>query len=49
MSEDTMVTIPLREYAELQEASQWLTALQNAGVDNWEGISFAHELYNAED
>lgn len=23
---------------------QWLQALEEAGVDNWEGIDFAHEL-----
>lgn len=29
---------------EMQERLDWLQALENAGVDNWEGISFAYEL-----
>lgn len=38
------ITIPMTEYLSLLEASKWLTALENAGVDNWEGYDFAREL-----
>lgn len=38
------VTIPREEYESLLEDSKWLSALENAGVDNWSGIEFAHEL-----
>ncbi|UIY29163.1 hypothetical protein LZK73_21765 [Neorhizobium galegae] len=30
--------------AALQEDSNWLGHLENAGVDNWSGISFAYDL-----
>ena len=46
--ENEMVTITKEEYAHLQESLLWLEALENAGVDNWDGISFAHELMNEE-
>lgn len=38
------ITIPVSEYHKLLEASTWLNCLEEAGVDNWEGISFAFEL-----
>lgn len=28
----------------LEEDSNWLGCLENAGVDNWQGIDFAAEL-----
>ncbi len=43
------VTIPESEYNELKRDARWLACLENAGVDNWEGISFAHELMSEED
>ncbi len=30
--------------ARLQRDSDWLACLEAAGVDNWEGISAAHEI-----
>jgi hypothetical protein len=42
--EDNFVTIPKCEYNSLREADRWLQALESAGVDNWDGISFAQEL-----
>ncbi|WP_322996981.1 hypothetical protein [Castellaniella sp.] len=39
------VTIPAEEYNELQAQVLWLNALEAAGVDNWSGIDFAHELH----
>ena len=38
------VTIPKIEYKSLVEDRKWLNALEDAGVDNWEGIDFAREL-----
>ena len=29
---------------ELESDQRWLRALEDAGVDNWSGISFAYEL-----
>lgn len=39
------ITIPKRIYYELLEDSTWLAALEAAGVDNWEDLGFAHEIY----
>ena len=39
---DTM-TITCREYESLVNDSKILQALENAGVDNWEGYEFAME------
>jgi hypothetical protein len=38
------VTISKKEYESLLEDSKKLTALENAGVDNWEGYDYAREL-----
>lgn len=38
------VTISVEEHLRLLERDRWLTALEEAGVDNWEGISNAHDL-----
>lgn len=39
------ITISREEYEELQEDSLFLTCLQNAGVDNWEGYEYAVEEF----
>lgn len=39
------ITIPLEEYEELKERSDWLNILEQAGVDNWEGMSYAVQLF----
>jgi hypothetical protein len=41
---DDLVTIPKCEYNALREQLRWLQALEDAGVNNWDGISFAQEL-----
>lgn len=41
-SEET-ITIKKSEYKELKDRDLWLTALENCGVDNWEGYDFAYE------
>jgi hypothetical protein len=43
MSEET-VTISKKEYESLKEDALWLRCLENAGVDNWQGMDFAIEL-----
>lgn len=45
MSNSRTVEIYIEEYLELKDRSDWLAALEEAGVDNWEGISFAYEIY----
>jgi hypothetical protein len=32
--------------AELEKRDAWLSALEAAGVDNWQGIEVAHEMHN---
>lgn len=38
------VTITKAEYESLKEDRRWLTCLENAGVDNWEGYDYAREI-----
>lgn len=39
------VTISITEYEELQEAYDFLMALQMAGVDNWDGYDEALNIF----
>ena len=39
-----MVTIPKEEYDVLLSDAHWLSCLESAGVDNWQGIHFAYEM-----
>ena len=43
------VTISREEYDSLKRDARWLGYLEEAGVDNWEGISYAHELKREEE
>lgn len=43
------VTIDKKEYDELVKDSEFLQALQEAGVDNWGGYSFAVEILKSYD
>ena len=38
---DEMITITLKEYNRLKEQVSWLECLEDAGVDNWEGMEEA--------
>jgi hypothetical protein len=38
------VTISKKEYEELIADQEFLRALEQAGVDNWEGYSIAHDI-----
>lgn len=44
MEPDTVI-ISLEEYEDLCERSLFLEALERAGVDNWDGIDFAQEIF----
>ena len=39
-----MVTITKEEYEDLLSGAHWLSCLESAGVDNWQGIDFAYEI-----
>jgi hypothetical protein len=41
---EKIITISLKEYEDLKEAQMELDALQQAGVDNWEGYDDAMTL-----
>lgn len=44
MEEVPTVTIPVTEYERLKERERWLSAMEAAGVDNWQGIDVAVEM-----
>ena len=44
-NEDGSVTYTKEEHESALEDSMWITALENAGVDNWEGYEFAMDIY----
>jgi hypothetical protein len=41
---DETITISVAEYEELKNDSLFLDCLRSAGVDNWDGYSYAQEL-----
>jgi hypothetical protein len=41
---EEMITITKKEYDDLRTSQYWLQCLEEAGVDNWEGISYAYDL-----
>ena len=45
---EEMVTITKEEYDNLLDSDSKLSALEGAGVDNWEGYDYAMEEYEAE-
>lgn len=48
MDNETLITIAKSEYESLLEERRFLNALREAGVDNWEGYSFAMDLLGEE-
>ncbi len=40
------VLIDIKEYRDLKEDALMLRCLENAGVDNWDGYSYADEEYD---
>ena len=45
MSEE-MVTITKKEYESLKKSDRWLSCLESAGVDDWDGFDSAREMFN---
>lgn len=43
---DDTVNVPRGEYEDLLERSAWLSALQAAGVNSWEGWDEALDIYD---
>ncbi len=43
------VTISKKEYDQLIKDSEFLEALRAAGVDNWDGYSYAFEILNEQE
>lgn len=46
--EEEMITVPKKKWDELLKRLSWLHALESAGVDNWQGIDYAYEIFNEE-
>ena len=42
-----VVSIPRGEYEDLLQDSKFLSALEQAGVDVWDGYDLAKEIFNA--
>lgn len=47
--DNDMIEITVEEYEELLEGARFLEALEEAGVDNWDGYSYAIEILNEMD
>lgn len=46
---ETKVTITRAEYDELLDSEYFLSCLEAAGVDNWQGYEFACDMYKEDD
>ena len=44
MMEGSTITIPMKRYVELTDAENFLSALEQAGVDNWSGYEEAQTI-----
>jgi hypothetical protein len=42
---DKTITISLDKYEDLVADSDWLRCLEQAGVDDWEGVDYAAQLF----
>ena len=40
------ITISIQEYGKMLDEILFLDCLREAGVDNWEGYSYAYSLYD---
>ena len=45
MTDEKMITITLKEYNRLKDQVSWLECLEDAGVDNWQGIEDAVDIH----
>jgi len=43
------ITITKKEYNRLQDVDRWRDSLDAAGVDNWQGIDLAYDIFNKMD
>jgi len=43
---DKQITISVQEYGKMLDDILFLNCLREAGVDNWEGYSYAYSLYD---
>ncbi len=39
------ITLTYEEFVEMRRDLDWLSALEAAGVDNWEGIDLAQDIF----
>jgi len=46
--DDTQIVVDKSEWKMLVDSDKFLSALEAAGVDNWEGYETACQLYNGE-
>ena len=44
---EEMITISKEEYDKLIERNTWISALEEAGVDNWEGYDEAIKIFDS--
>jgi len=44
MAEEETITITVKEYKRLKDTLRWVKCLEEAGVDNWEGMDDAIEI-----
>lgn len=42
---EEQITISKAEYDDLVKRDIWLTYLESAGVDNWQGMDYAREMW----
>jgi hypothetical protein len=49
LKEKDVIEVPIKEYEELQRRSEWLSYLETAGVDNWEGYDIAYDMAKEDD
>jgi len=49
MADEEYILIKQSEYDQLVERDNFLTALEAAGVDNWQGIDHAYRILEGEE
>ena len=47
-NKDGTVTMDKKTFEKWQEEIEWLNCLRAAGVDNWDGLDYARELFGGE-
>ncbi len=49
MTEDNIIPVPEKRLEELLRTEEFMSALEAAGVDNWDGYEFAIDILNGDD